>query len=80
MGNDEGRTSTALTQVVDMEILDDEGLFPEVRMLVTVAQMDKLAELLDRHVDLDVVELDNDDAEGARLVRDFLATWKEAKH
>jgi hypothetical protein len=45
----------------------------EVKIVMTRDRAAKLVELIGRHVDLDVVELDNDDPDGARFVRELLA-------
>jgi hypothetical protein len=49
-----------------------------VELLLSGAQLAKLAELLNRHVDLDVVRLDNDDPEGATFVTGLVKTIRGA--
>jgi hypothetical protein len=41
---------------------------PDGSIILNPVQARKLGELLERHVDLDVVSLDNDDPEGALFV------------
>ena len=75
MGNYEGRTVTELTRQVDVTVPDDD----EVMIVMTGSQADKLVELLDRHIDIDVVSLDNDDAEGALFVEQLIETIRSER-
>lgn len=79
MGADEGRTSTPLTMDVDVTTDGEYEQHGEVKIVMTTEQIDKLAELLDRHVDLDVVGLDNEDPEGAMFVSLLISTIREAR-
>ncbi len=50
----------------------------DVRITMGHDQAAKLAELMARHIDLDVVRLDNDDPNGAQFVTDFIAALHSA--
>lgn len=79
MGNDEGRTVTPLTMDIDVTTDGEYEQHGEVKVVMTTEQLDKLAELLDRHIDRDVVALDNDDPEGAVFVELLVAAIREAR-
>lgn len=79
MGNDEGRTITPLTMEVDVTTDGEYEQHGEVKIVVTTEQVDKLAELLNRHVDLDVVAMDNDDPQGAMFVTMLVEAIREAR-
>jgi len=68
MGMDEGRTVTPLTADIDITTDGEYEQHGEVKIVMTTEQADKLAELLDRHIDPDVVRLDNGDHEGMLFV------------
>jgi hypothetical protein len=50
---------------------------PDGSIVLNPVQARKVAELLERHVDLDVVSLDNDDPEGALFVVALITAVKE---
>ncbi len=50
----------------------------DVRITMGHDQAEKIIELMGRHIDLDVVRLDNDDADGAALVVNFIAALSNA--
>jgi hypothetical protein len=79
MGMDEGRTVTPLTMDIDITVDGEYEQHGEVKVVMTDEQLDKLAELLGRHVDLDVVSLDNDDPEGALFVQMLTYAIKHRK-
>lgn len=68
-----------LTMQIDVTTDGEYEQHGEVKIVMTTEQVDKLAELLDRHIDLDVVSLDNDDPEGAVFVRLLIDTIREAR-
>jgi len=51
----------------------------EVKIVMTTEQVDKLAELLDLHVDLEVVAQDNNDPEAALFATMLIDTIREAR-
>jgi len=65
---DEGSTTTPLTMDIDVRADGEYAQHGEVAIVMTTEQADKLAELLDRHIDPDVVRLDNGDHEGMLFV------------
>jgi len=71
MGADEGQTVTELTKEIDITTDGEYADHDEVKIVMTTAQLSKLGELLDLHIDPDVVEHDNDDREG-RIFVDML--------
>jgi len=79
MGADEGRTITPLTMDIDITVDGEYEQHGEAKLVMTDEQFDKLAELLDRHIDLDVVSLDNDDPEGAIFVQMLTYAIKHRK-
>jgi hypothetical protein len=79
MGNDEGRTVTPLTKTIDVTADGQYKAYGEVKIVMTTEQVDKLAELLDLHIDLDVVSLDNDDPQGALFVQALIDAIREAR-
>lgn len=79
MGDDEGRTTTPLTMDVDVTTDGEYEQHGEVKVVMTTEQLDKLAELLDRHIDPDVVALDNGDPQGGLFVQILVAAIREAR-
>lgn len=69
-----GAKADELAEVVDVTVDGEYAIQGEVKIVMTVAQMDKLAELLERHVDRSVVALDNGDPEGARFIEELVRT------
>jgi hypothetical protein len=79
MGMDEGRTATELTKEIDVTTDGEYADHDEVKIVMTGTQADKLAELLARHIDLDVVALDNDDPQGALFVTMLIDTIRNER-
>jgi hypothetical protein len=69
--------SDNLGEVIDITTGGEYGDEDEVKVVMTVAQFDKLVELLGL-VDLDAVRHGNDDLPGANFVEAFLATATDA--
>jgi len=76
---DEGQTGTELTKEIDVTTDGEYAVHDEVKIVMTGAQADKLAELLARHIDLDVVALDNEDPEAALMVTMLIDTIRNER-
>jgi hypothetical protein len=75
---EEARTPNRINAPVDITADGQYREFDEVKIVVYRDQAAKLVELLDRHIDLDVVRLDNDDPEGAMFVGDLVKALRDS--
>jgi hypothetical protein len=75
---DTAGTATELTKPIDITTDGEYADHDEVKIVMTSAQLAKLVELAARHIDLDVVGLDNDDPEGATFIGALITAGRDA--
>lgn len=68
-----------LTMDIDITTDGEYEQHGEVKVVMTTEQLDKLAELLDLHIDKDVVANDNNDPEAAVFVDMLVYAIRQAR-
>lgn len=68
----------AMDAEIDIMVDGEYAEHDEVKIVMTRTQTEALAELLDLHIDLDVVRIDNNDPEGAIFVERLIGKIRES--
>lgn len=70
--------ANAMDTKIDITTDGEYAEHDEVKIVMTRVQAEALSSLLDLHVDLEVVRLDNNDLEGALFVENLIRNIRES--
>lgn len=68
----------AMDTEIDITVDGEYAEHDEVKIVMTRTQVEALGELLDLHVDLEVVRIDNNDPEGAIFIERLIGKIRES--